>query len=165
VTLLASRPESTSVRGSAGVTPLLTSRRASEFVRCGQNPRVRGPGDGGPRLGAWPCPRGTLVARDALGCDPNDPSRRVRESTRGPGDRGTVRITDPAVPPRAGGGERSRRGNSSSDSSMSIRYDVTTAGFIAAEPDVLCGVPAELVVVVIFSEVARDDSLVDMPDS
>ena len=48
---------------------------------------------------------------------------------------------------------------------MSIRYDVTTAGFIAAEPDVLCGVPAELVVVVIFSEVARDDSLVDMPNS
>ena len=76
-----------------------------------------------------------------------------------------MRTTDPAFPPRAGVGERSRRGNSSSDSSMSIRYDVTTTGFIAAEPDVLCGVPAELVVVVIFSEVARDDSLVDMPDS
>ena len=48
---------------------------------------------------------------------------------------------------------------------MSIRYD-DTAGFTAAEPDALCGVPVELVaVVVIFSEVARDDSLVDMPDS
>ena len=166
VTPLESRPSSTSIGGSAGITPLLTSRRADECVRCGPNPRVRGPGDGGPRLAAWPCPRGTPVTRDALGCDPNDPSRRVRESTRDPGDRGTVRFTDPAVPPRAGIGERSRRGNSSSDSSMSIRYDVATTGFIAAEPDVLCGVPAELVVVVvIFSEVARDDSLVDMPDS
>ena len=164
VTPLESRPPSTSIGGNAGITPLLASRRA-EFVRCGPNPRVRGPGDGDPRLDAWPCPRGTPVTREALGCDPNDPSRRVRESARDPGDRCTVRITDPAAPPRAGVGERSRRGNSSSDSSMSIRYDVATAGFIAAEPDVLCGVPVELVVVVIFSEVARDDSLVDMPNS
>ena len=48
---------------------------------------------------------------------------------------------------------------------MSIRYDVITIGFTAAEPDVLCGVPVEDVVVAIFSEVARDDSLVDMPDN
>ena len=45
---------------------------------------------------------------------------------------------------------------------MSIRCDWTT-GFATAEPDALGGVPVELVaVVVIFSEVARDDSLVDM---
>ena len=45
---------------------------------------------------------------------------------------------------------------------MSIRCDVVTV-IATAEPTALCGVSVELVAaVVMFSEVARDDSLVDM---
>ena len=145
------------------MTPLLTPRVVDEFVlRCVPNPLVGGPGDGGPRPYAGPCPRGTSVACEALGCDPNDALRRARASTRIPGDRETVRAPVPTVPPRGGGGERSRRSGSSSDSSMSIRCDWTTV-FAAAQPDDLCGVTVELVaVVVMFREVARDDSLVAM---